>query len=280
MAHPSAWRRYMQARKGGSPDPGLARFAARFRLAKAFDGVTLEGFAEQTEQAYSESIRVALSYSAVEALDSALGRPPGRDQLSDAKLAGAYRSRGCEALRSQLEDLTQSRGLQERLAKLAADPKVDNVMPVAAALRHLVFHGDFTTQGGRTAQSKAARDFMGALANALLDHADDNFELYLDREALGPWDVRRHETCPSCGVSVGQIHGRLCDIALCKTHGQQRSTCFEEGRHQMTRYWGVFPGTIEAFKHGWVIRQEGRDMPNIVEVVARLEWDPKGERFV
>ncbi len=280
MANPTAWRRYIQALKGASPHPGLARFAARFNLATAFDGVNLEGVAQPTVAAYSAAIRVSLSYSAVEALDSALGRRTGRDLLPSSELAGEYRSRSCDHLRRQLEELTQSGALRVKLMDLASDPELADVMPVASALRHLVFHGDFTAHGAGAAQSRGARAFMEALADALLAHADESFELFLDREAIGPWDVRRRKTCPSCGVAIGQIHARGCDIALCKTHGHQRSTCFEDGRHGPTKYWGVFPGTMDAFKRGWVIRHEGRDMPDIVKVISELEWDLSTERFV
>lgn len=280
LTHPRAWRRYIQACNGKSPEPGLARFAARFHLAKAFDGVTLQGFAQQTEQAYSAAIRAALSYSAVEALDSALGRRTGQDSLVDAHLAEVYRSRGCQALRKQLESLTQSQAVQRKLVHLATDEGHDDVMPVAAALRHLVFHGDFTAHGGRAAPTKVARDFMDELASALLDHADDGLQLYLDREAIGPWSIRRRRLCPSCGVDIGKKHGPGCEIAVCKSHGERRAECFGEGSHSATTYWGVYPGTLEALNRGWVYERSDREEPDINRVIVELTWDSRTEQYV
>ena len=59
-----------------------------------------------------------------------------------------------------------------------------DVMPIAAGIRHLVFHGDFTAYGTGAAQSKTSRAFLNALAAAVLDAADIDFERHLDHEAL------------------------------------------------------------------------------------------------
>lgn len=279
MTNASCWNRYVRSLGEARPDSALTRFNARFNLATSFVGVTLAGASERTAQAYSSGIRVALAYSALEALDSALGKRIARVRMSDDELARKYRSHTCDGLRGLLEESTHESQVKAQLRHLTEDPDADDVMPVATAVRHLVFHGDFTAHGSGAAQSAGVRKFLDGLADSLILRADDQFELYLDREAIGPWDVRRQSKCPSCGISIGQMHDRLCDIALCKAHGHQRSTCSEEGRHQMTKYWGVFPGTMEAFKNGWVIRHEGRDMPNINTVIAELEWDPANERF-
>lgn len=281
MAHPRAWRRYVGLLgKGKSPEVGLARFSARFHLATCFAGVMLRDLSERATAAYSAGIRVALSYSALEALDSALGKRIARAQLSDRALAARYRSQACDSLRSLLEESSQSMQLQGQLEALALGSEVDDVMPVAAAVRHLVFHGDFTAHGSGAAQSAHVRRFLDDLADALLARADDQFELYLDREAIGPWDVRRRQTCPSCGVAIGKRHGSACEIAVCKNHGERRSECFGEGRHGATTYWGVYPGTIEALKRGWVVSHGGREVPDINRVIVELTWEPASEQYV
>ena len=280
MTNTSAWRRYIRSLgESGRPDSGLARFNSRFNLATSFERVTLAGVAERTAQAYSSGIRVALAYSALEALDSALGKRIARTRLSDEGLARKYRSRTCDGLRGLLEESTHSSQVQAQLRHLTDVQDADDVMPVAAAVRHLVFHGDFTAHGSGAAQSAGVRKFLDDLAGALILRADDQFELYLDREAMGPWDARRRSTCPSCGVAVGSKHGQDCDIALCKTHGERRTECFGEGRHGATTYWGVYPGTIEALKRGWTYDQAGREEPDINRVIVELDWDPVNERF-
>lgn len=281
MTSARAWGRYTLALgKRGTPAAGLARFNARFNLASSFEGVTLVGVSERTAHAYSSGIRVALAYSALEALDSALEKRVARTRLSDEGLARRYRSRTCDGLRGLLEESTHASQVQSQLLVLATDPDADDVMPVAAAVRHLVFHGDFTAHGSGAAQSAAVRKFLDDLADALIARADDQFELHLDREALGPWNVRRRSTCPSCGVAVGRKHGHDCDIALCKTHGERRAECFGEGRHAATTYWGVYPGTVEALKRGWTYARAGRDEPDINRVIAELDWDPGPEQYV
>lgn len=281
MSHPRAWSRYVQALgKTAKPDAGLARFNARFHLATSFEGVLLDGVAERTAEAYSSGIRVALAYSALEALDSALGKRIARVRLTDAELARRYRSQTCKTLRALLDESSQSAHLQSQLKILGADPEVDDVMPVAAAVRHLVFHGDFTAHGSGAAQSVGVRTFLDDLAGALLLRADDQFELHLDREAIGPWDVQRRSTCPSCGAAVGRKHSHDCEIALCKTHGERRPECFGAGRHAATTYWGVYPGTIEALKRGWTYKRAGREMSDINRVIVELTWDPAAEQYV
>lgn len=281
MANASSWQRYIRSLgKAGQPESAFARFNARFNLATSFEGVTLTGVSERTAQAYSSGIRVALAYSALEALDSALGKRIARTRLSDEGLARRYRSRTCESLRGLLEESTHASQVQSQLLALATDPDGEDVMPVAAAVRHLVFHGDFTAHGSGAAQSAGVRTFLDDLADSLISQADDQFELYLDREAIGPWDVRRRSTCPSCGVAVGSKHGQDCDIALCKTHGERRTECFGEGRHGATTFWGVFPGTIEALKRGWTYKRTGREEPDINRVIVELGWDPVAEQYV
>lgn len=281
MTHPHAWNRYVRALgKNPKPDAGLSRFNARFHLATSFEGVRLAGMTQRTELAYSAGVRVALSYSALEALDSALGKRAARSRLPDAKLARRYRSASCRKLRELLEDSAQSSSLKHQLEALATDSEASDVMPAAAAVRHLVFHGDFTAHGSGAAQSAAVRDFLDDLSGALINRADDQFELHLDREAIGPWDLRRRSTCPSCGVAVGGRHNHDCAIALCRTHGERRAECFGEGRHTATRYWGVYPGTVEALKRGWTYARAGREEPDINRVIVELTWDPDSEQYV
>lgn len=281
MANASSWNRYIRSlEKGGRPDSAFARFNARFNLATSFEGVLFAGVSDRTVQAYSSGIRVALAYSALEALESALGKRIAQTRMPDESLARRYRSRTCNGLRELLEESTHAAQVQHQLQVLAANQHADDVMPVAAAVRHLVFHGDFTAHGFGAAQSAVVRKFLEDLANALITRADDQFELYLDREALGPWDMLRRSTCPSCGMSVGRKHGHDCDIALCKTHGERRVECFGHGRHAATTYWGVYPGTVEALKRGWTYKRAGREEPDINRVIVELDWDPAAEQYV
>jgi hypothetical protein len=51
------------------------------------------------------------------------------------------------------------------------------------------------------------------------------------------------------------------------------------GRHASTSYWGVYPGTIEAIKRGWVTKSKKVTGPDLNRVIAELTWDPITEQF-
>lgn len=276
MGNPSAWKRYVSA-VGGKPAPDLARFAARYALASSFESVQFSDLAQATAAAYSSAMRCALAYSALESLNKSLGSMRGRRHLEDAAIAKVYRSAGAAKLRSFLEDGV-NRTLRTRLDQCASEG--NDVLPVAEAIRHLMFHGDFTAHGAGAAQSKSVQAMINDLAVAVLAKADSNFELYCDREALGPWAIDRLANCPSCGAAIGDTHSASCDVGRCSVHGELRSQCGGVGRHGSTRYWGVYPGTIEALKRGWTIKRGKDSIPDINRVVVELVWDQATEQFV
>jgi hypothetical protein len=280
MTHPHAWGRYITAPSvAGKPTGEFARFCARYSLASALEGVTLEGISESTSEAYSSALGVALAYSALEALNKATHRRGAQHVIGDEDLARRYRTTALSKLRTLLESTADAASLQARLAAVA-DLNDDDVMPVARALRHTVFHGDFTAYGAGAAKSKTVRRFLDDLRDALLLTADVQFELYLDENAIGPWDIDVLRKCPSCRTPIGKVHGAGCSIGRCKAHGEPRDQCFGDGRHSATTYWGVYPGTIEALKRGWTIKSQGAIRPDLNRILSELTWDPYTEQFV
>ena len=280
MAYPREWRRYVQAAgSDDGPTPAFARFAARYSFASSFESVHLRGMAARTADSYARALGVALAYSALESLRKATGQRGTRQVMEDAVLAQRYRSVGLTKLRDLLESTTEYPPLRERLGSLATSTTDGDVMPVASALRHAVFHGDFTAYGAGAAQSKATRAFFDDLKDALLSTADEEFELYLDRHAIGPWNVDLVAQCPSCQTPIGKAHKVGCAVGRCKAHGEPRDQCMGSGRHASTSYWGVYPGTIEAIKRGWVIKSKKVTRPDMNRDIADLTWDPATEQF-
>jgi len=280
MPYPSAWRRYITAPSvSGDPSPECARFSARYHLASAFDGVRLNGVADATAEAYSRALGVSLAYSALEALDKATGSRGTAHIVGDERLARVYRSTGLLKLRSLLESTADTPRLRDQLEVVATDHDHANVMPVARAIRHAVFHGDFTAYGAGAARSKSVRNFLDDLKSALLDTSDAQFELYLDRQAIGPWNVDVLERCPSCKTPRGKAHGLDCSIGRCKAHGERRDQCSGDGRHAPSTYWGVYPGTIEALKRGWTYCSKAGKMPDLNRVMSELTWESQTEMY-
>lgn len=281
MPHPHAWRRYITAPSvSGNPSGDFARFGARYSLAASLRSVDLDGIGEATAEAYSSALGVALAYSAVEALDKAAHHHGTQHAIGDTELARRYRSTSLSKLRLLLESTADAPRLQERLTSLAEDVEDEDVMPVARALRHTVFHGDFTAHGAGAAKSKTVRRFLDDLKEALLLTADLEFELHLDRHAIGPWDVDVLGNCPACRTPVGKVHTAGCSIGRCKAHGEPRDQCFGTGRHSASTYWGVYPGTIEALKRGWTLESRGSVRPDLNRVLSELTWNPDTEQFV
>lgn len=280
MPYPREWRRYVYAPAiGGKPAPEFARFAARYKLASSFEGVRLSGMAPRTAGSYGGALGVALAYSALEALRKATGQRGTRQVMDDAVLAQRYRSVALTKLRHLLESTTEHPPLQDRLQELATDPFADDLMPVASALRHAVFHGDFTAYGAGAVQLKTTRTFLDDLKEVLLSTANAEFELFLDRHAIGPWDVELVLQCPSCRTPIGKVHSAGCAVGRCKAHGEPRDQCMGSGRHASTTYWGVYPGTIEAIKRGWVLKSKKVTRPDLNRAMAELTWDPASEQF-
>lgn len=281
MSRPRDWHRYTTwlAAEDRAIDTGLARFAARYRVATTLTSMQFTGLGQAATDGYTCALRAALAYSALESLDQALYGKAGQTEVYSDQVARSFASPRAAKLQQLLAMELTSNKTKDAVADLANADGATDVSPLAAGVRHLVFHGAFTAYGAGAAQSKSVRALLDDLAAATLQAADDALELHLDRQAIGPWPVMEDDTCPQCGAHRGQTHTRTCASARCRAHGEQLIQCMGTGKHLPGTYWGVFTGTIEAFKRGWVIEIRGRQRPDINRVTTELTWDPRTEQY-
>lgn len=184
MSHyPSAWKTYRgHVTSGVLPNDGhFNRFAARYRAASQLRGVSFAGISEATAAGYTEALRVALAYSALDALETATGSNSRQPAITvhTPVLAAAFRTRRCDKLRDFLQGNLGNKTLQERLAVLAGSDSATDVRPIVEGMRHLVFHGVFTPGGSGLGRSSWLRTFIADLAQEALDSIDQHFSAWL-----------------------------------------------------------------------------------------------------
>lgn len=143
------------ARAGFKRDlPYARRFGARYRFATSVTEIVLEDYASKdTQKGYSALTRLAFTYSAFETMLSLLGIPK--------KAAGTLLTKypvakwvaklteydpGCNLIRF-VQERTEPKHEKTQIA-LFLDGKVCDVSAIAAAFRHVFFHGELTPNAG------------------------------------------------------------------------------------------------------------------------------------
>lgn len=183
--YPTAWKRYRDLVKAGVllEDGNVNRFAARYRMASKLESVHFSGFSDATSAGYTEGLRVALAYSALESLEAVASsdrrRPEKVLTVVSPALSSAFRSTQCARLREQLDQRLDGKDLPRRLRDLTQDLNVEDVRPVAEGLRNLVVHGLFTPEGSGFSRSVAIRTFIAALAREVTASTDRHFSSWL-----------------------------------------------------------------------------------------------------
>ncbi len=125
----------------------MNRFRARYRLARAFRGLHLEGYSDATTQGYDALAKVSLHWSAFEQLMKATRITSIRD------LENGYNFDACfDAIRRCDGDARFFKFVRVNLTNRALAANVDNFLvgrPCSAlelvkAVRHIFFHGPLT----------------------------------------------------------------------------------------------------------------------------------------
>ncbi|MEB3213225.1 MAG: hypothetical protein VKL39_17880 [Leptolyngbyaceae bacterium] len=167
----------------------LNRFAARYRLANAFNEISINGYPDNTVDAYSSVLRAFLAYSALEQFHKAVPPTPNSREHINSRWAHLATEHASKLRRSKtivlfLIKQVQNQTLRDGLTAFLGS-KSDNCLFVATALRHAVAHGVMSVHPNGTSPKTAAR-FGNVLAQMLLQIADqafDDFFVSLDSNA-------------------------------------------------------------------------------------------------
>ncbi len=160
----------------------LNRFIYRYRLAKSFKGINVEGIGKTTVMGYSSLLNSFLVYTAFELIAEALKAYDNKKYnyktlaYSDSKICNAIRKN--EDLKKFIKDsniYTDSRNGQ-----LKDDMEIfykgyfDNIIPLSYAIRNCFSHGELTS--ARCGLNKAIhRKEIDELSKILLSYCDELF---------------------------------------------------------------------------------------------------------
>jgi len=123
----------------------VSRFAARFRVAKSFEGIALEGYTNETVNGYNALLRVFLVWSAFERFMALIQETP---QTILPRLRAYAPARNIQAIRKHdrsqlwLSFLTErvNSKLRKQLEAIRSGTS-NNITFFAAAARHIFAHG-------------------------------------------------------------------------------------------------------------------------------------------
>jgi hypothetical protein len=191
MPRPKAWKTYIDQLKtvGQKPDKILANFAARYKLANSIEDIVLRGYSEATRHGYLVATKVAYAYSALEALERAIGSHTSQSkiQIVDFRVASMLERGELSALLTHIVDAAEPdrrKKVEANLEKTMTKLDSGDVRHVVEGIRNSLFHGKFTPTASGLASSKARRETFDKLATEILLTADDRFSAWLKTQGL------------------------------------------------------------------------------------------------
>lgn len=179
--YPTDWKRYCSlVRAGALPAEGsVNRFAARYRMASKLESVHFLDYSDVTSAGYTEGLRVALAYSALETLEAIAYKGKKVITVDSPSLSDTFRTARTAKMRGLLDALVTNRGVKDSLKQLVDDHKVVDLRPVAEGFRVLMFHGLFTPYGSGVAKSVTTLKFMTSLSREVINSTDQHFTRWL-----------------------------------------------------------------------------------------------------
>lgn len=185
MSNPSYWKVFCQWRRDNEPLnlpenislSKLNRFAERYRLARAFNGIDADGYAEDTMDAYGAVLKVFLAYSALEQFHEAVKPTKPRQHLSErwaaCAVSPAVSLRESNTIIQFLIKTVSHNKLRDQLVAFQQG-KHDNVLIVATALRHAVAHGFMSVHPEGTS-ARVSTIFCQQMSRMLLSLSNQSF---------------------------------------------------------------------------------------------------------
>ncbi len=160
--YPDGWSRYALLARldGAKPKSHLARFAARYRFAGQLNSIEVLGMSPATTDSYLATLRLALAYSALEALETEF-KGQHKLQVIDRNLARQAKSPKMLALRNFAQASAEKR-LKDRLEQFFEHENNVDLRPLIEALRHAMFHGNFNPSSTGV-NSKTVNKFVNQL---------------------------------------------------------------------------------------------------------------------
>jgi hypothetical protein len=158
----------------------LHRFCARYRVAKSFRALELEGYTKRTIKTYSAITDLFFAYTAYELLVKTASGPSLRvpnvepidsNVIFDGKIAAKLRNN--LVLKDILLEHTKDANLRNKLKSFYAR-SFDDIVCVAYAIRNLFAHGNLTTTDigiGRASDRRLLDD----ISERMLAYCDEIF---------------------------------------------------------------------------------------------------------
>lgn len=190
--YPKEWKEYCKT--VGHVDPSdfgftdrqgdINRFAARYRAANQFRGITLDGYAEDTARGYGALFKVMLTWSAYETFEeiAELNRQEIGKQLEYYGAIGILNQIKLVDNEDRFYKFIYQRVNNKHKAELDNYFNQDpcNILYLASAIRHIFAHG-WLSPNANSAKSKAVIEICYTLSMFLLEFMDREFSYRVDR---------------------------------------------------------------------------------------------------
>lgn len=175
MSYPQGWKNFCSWRKETSVEflpnhlnmSELNRFAARFRLAKSYEGLIMKDYPDASISAYGSVFGLFLTYSAFEELYKALNSPNKVivDEWAINDEIIAQKLRKSPKIITFIQEKVDSTKLRSRIQQFH-DKEHDNILVIAQAVRHLVAHGIMSIHSGNV-KPNTVQNFCDLLTHSV-----------------------------------------------------------------------------------------------------------------